>query len=135
MLVNTSFNVRGEPIVCTVEDAYRCFMKSDMDVLVVENFVLSKQEQPPYERRSKIIKAPKSFWQKLLFVWSVVTYPIRWSVSKAVLSLIFLLVITPIGYGARKLNRLSIGHRRDGAASYWKARSKPTEKPGYLKQY
>lgn len=46
MLVNTSFNVRGEPIVCTVEDAYRCFMRTEMDYLVVENFLLSKKEQP-----------------------------------------------------------------------------------------
>jgi carbamoyltransferase len=46
LLVNTSFNVRGEPIVCTPEDAYRCFMRTEMDVLVLENFVLLKAEQP-----------------------------------------------------------------------------------------
>jgi carbamoyltransferase len=46
MLVNTSFNVRGEPIVCTPQDAYRCFMACDMDVLVLENCVLLKHEQP-----------------------------------------------------------------------------------------
>jgi len=46
VLVNTSFNVRGEPIVCTAEDAYRCFMRTEMDYLVVENFLLSKQDQP-----------------------------------------------------------------------------------------
>ena len=46
MIINTSFNVRGEPIVCTPEDAYRCFMATDMDVLVLENFVLLKDEQP-----------------------------------------------------------------------------------------
>ena len=45
-IINTSFNVRGEPIVCTPEDAYRCFMRTDMDVLVLENFVLLKTEQP-----------------------------------------------------------------------------------------
>ena len=45
-LVNTSFNVRGEPIVCTPEDAYRCFMRTEMDVLVLENQLLLKQEQP-----------------------------------------------------------------------------------------
>ena len=45
MIVNTSFNVRGEPIVCTPEDAYRCFMRTDMDVLVLENFILLKTEQ------------------------------------------------------------------------------------------
>jgi carbamoyltransferase len=50
MLVNTSFNVRGEPIVCTPEEAYRCFMATDMDLLVIENCVLRKEEQPPSNR-------------------------------------------------------------------------------------
>ena len=48
VLVNTSFNVRGEPIVCTPEDAYRCFMRTDMDCLVLGNFVFHKTEQPPW---------------------------------------------------------------------------------------
>jgi carbamoyltransferase len=46
VVVNTSFNVRGEPIVCTPEDSYRCFMRTEMDFLVLENFVLDKQGQP-----------------------------------------------------------------------------------------
>ena len=50
VLVNTSFNVRGEPIVCTPEDAYRCFMRTGMDVLVVENFILFKDKQPAWEK-------------------------------------------------------------------------------------
>ena len=49
VLVNTSFNVRGEPIVSTPEDAYRCFMRTEMDVLVLENCVLLKTEQKPLE--------------------------------------------------------------------------------------
>jgi carbamoyltransferase len=49
VLVNTSFNVRGEPIVCTPEDAYRCFMRTEMDVLVMENCLLDKSEQKPLE--------------------------------------------------------------------------------------
>ncbi len=49
-LVNTSFNVRGEPIVCTPEDAFRCFMRTEMDVLVLENCVLKKEDQKPLER-------------------------------------------------------------------------------------
>ena len=48
VLVNTSFNVRGEPIVCTAADSYRCFMRTEMDYLVLENFVLDKQEQPAF---------------------------------------------------------------------------------------
>jgi carbamoyltransferase len=50
VLVNTSFNVRGEPIVCTPEDAYRCFMRTEMDVLVIEDFILRKTEQGEYEQ-------------------------------------------------------------------------------------
>jgi carbamoyltransferase len=47
VIVNTSFNVRGEPIVGAPEDAYRCFMRTDMDALVLENFILEKAEQAP----------------------------------------------------------------------------------------
>jgi carbamoyltransferase len=47
VIVNTSFNVRGEPIVCTPDDAYRCFMRTDIDALVVENFVFDKADQAP----------------------------------------------------------------------------------------
>ncbi len=47
VIVNTSFNVRGEPIVCTPQDAYLCFMRTEMDVLVLEDLVLFKEEQPP----------------------------------------------------------------------------------------
>ena len=50
VIVNTSFNVRGEPIVCTPQDAYRCFMRTEMDVLVLENQILLKSEQPKVER-------------------------------------------------------------------------------------
>ena len=46
VLVNTSFNVRGEPIVCTPDDAYRCFMNTEMDYLVIGNFLLDRTAQP-----------------------------------------------------------------------------------------
>ena len=49
-LVNTSFNVRGEPIVCTPKDAYRCFMRTEMDVLVLQNQILFKNEQSEIEK-------------------------------------------------------------------------------------
>jgi carbamoyltransferase len=47
VMVNTSFNVRGEPIVCTPADAYRCFMRTDIDILVLENCVVDKRDQKP----------------------------------------------------------------------------------------
>lgn len=48
VVVNTSFNVRGEPIVCTPQDAYRCFMRTEMDVLALGDYILLKPEQPPW---------------------------------------------------------------------------------------
>lgn len=49
VLCNTSFNVRGEPIVCNPEDAYACFMRTDMDALVLEDYLLTKEEQPKWQ--------------------------------------------------------------------------------------
>ncbi len=53
VIVNTSFNVRGEPIVCTPEDAYRCFMRTEMDYLVVDNLLFNKAEQPHFEDKEQ----------------------------------------------------------------------------------
>src|SRR4029077_17259325 len=52
LIINTSFNVRGEPIVCTPEDSYRCFMRTEMDFLVLENCVLDKSEQPQFAEKT-----------------------------------------------------------------------------------
>jgi carbamoyltransferase len=52
VIINTSFNVRGEPIVCTPEDAYRCFMRTEMDYLVLGSFLLEKKAQPPWKDRT-----------------------------------------------------------------------------------
>ena len=61
VIINTSFNIRGEPIVCTPQDAYRCFMGCEMDVLVLENCVLFKSEQPQLtaEERQKYVESFK----------------------------------------------------------------------------
>lgn len=53
LVVNTSFNVRGEPIVCTPHDAYRCFMSTEMDYLVIGDFVYCKTEQPDWQNKDK----------------------------------------------------------------------------------
>ena len=52
VIVNTSFNVRGEPIVCTPQDAYLCFMRTEMDYLILNNFLLSKKDQDPIDNDS-----------------------------------------------------------------------------------
>ena len=56
VLVNTSFNVRGEPIVCTPGEAYKCFMRTEMDYLVIEDCLLAKQEQPAWEKDDSWMK-------------------------------------------------------------------------------
>lgn len=53
LVINTSFNVRGEPIVCTPEDAYRCFMRTEMDYLVLNNVIFKKEDQPTWQEREK----------------------------------------------------------------------------------
>ena len=56
VMINTSFNVRGEPIVCTPEDAYRCFMRTHMDYLIVGSYLLAKTEQKLLEKDSEWMK-------------------------------------------------------------------------------
>jgi carbamoyltransferase len=51
VLVNTSFNVRGEPIVCTPKDAYLCFMRTEIDILMLDSYVLMKEDQPQFEEK------------------------------------------------------------------------------------
>lgn len=53
VVVNTSFNVRGEPVVCTPEDAYKCFMRTEMDYLILNNFFIQKTAQPDWKNREK----------------------------------------------------------------------------------
>ncbi len=60
VLINTSFNVRGEPIVCTPADAYRCFLETDMDALFLEDFLLLKEEQPE-SHRPRAGQRPEAF--------------------------------------------------------------------------
>nr|WP_294906070.1 carbamoyltransferase [uncultured Lacibacter sp.] len=58
VLINTSFNVRGEPVVCTPQEAYQCFMRTEMDYLVIENYLFSKTDQPAWKE--------KDDWKKTL---------------------------------------------------------------------
>ena len=56
VIINTSFNVRGEPIVCTPEHAYLCFMRTNMDYLLLGNFLLEKTEQKPLDKDIQWLK-------------------------------------------------------------------------------
>ncbi|KAA3631794.1 MAG: hypothetical protein DWQ02_15830 [Bacteroidetes bacterium] len=74
VVVNTSFNVRGEPIVCSPEDAYKCFMTTDMDYLVIGNLLLDKQKQGPFlkaateDARGKITLSEKQIGESSLVI-------------------------------------------------------------------
>jgi carbamoyltransferase len=56
MLINTSFNVRGEPIVCTPRDAYACFMNTNIDYLVLEDHLLDKHAQPAWTEAAPVLE-------------------------------------------------------------------------------
>ena len=60
LLVNTSFNVRGEPIVCSPKNAYRCFMRTEIDLLVLEEVLLWKTNQPPFNDADEQVSAIKA---------------------------------------------------------------------------
>ncbi|MCK7521418.1 MAG: hypothetical protein MZV64_28895 [Ignavibacteriales bacterium] len=64
VIINTSFNVRGEPIVCTPEDAYRCFMRTNIDYLVLENFFLDKRDMEALQGDSDWKKVPARLMKK-----------------------------------------------------------------------
>ncbi len=60
VIVNTSFNVRGEPVVCTPEDAYKCFMRTDMDYLVIGDYLFDKKQQPQWQESDEWKKELKA---------------------------------------------------------------------------
>ena len=80
LLVNTSFNVRGEPIVCTPEDAYRCFMRTEMDCLVIGNHLFKKKEQPSWEEKENWAEVYELDWGHFVagelrkLVWKICDY-------------------------------------------------------------
>jgi hypothetical protein len=190
VLVNTSFNIRGEPIVCSPEDGYRCFLKTEMDALVMGHFLLIRSEQPQtavegadrvlVEELEKVaptvshhgpkLKEEPAEWRKFAAVWtaalSLVLYkltrnhqiapstswplealvlallatallkprlartPYRWvmtathyigrPMSKILLSLFFLLGITPFGLIMRLLGKTPLEiHLDPKTTSYW----------------
>lgn len=134
VLVNTSFNVRGEPIVNSIFDAYRCFMNSEMDVLVVENCFLLKSNQPAFSEPTKKEQSA-SIWQKLWRTWMTITFPLRYIVSKVALVLVFAVCILPIGIAWQMFNKTSFQPIEKESESYWKPRAENKQKASYFKQY
>lgn len=139
MLVNTSFNVRGEPIVCSPEDAYRCFMKTNIDALAIGNFYLKKEEQPDFNAETQPRK-PKTTWlNRGIHSWQLLTFPIRWTVSKTTLLLVYYLCIFPISALLRRSKSKNpsrpVSQSAEKTISYWRSRNTNTDKTSYFRQY
>ena len=139
-LINTSFNVRGEPIVCSVEDAYQCFLKTELDVLVAGPYVLCKENQQHIEsesqriaalnRQAELASGKVSFLKAILTTWQRITFPLRWVLSVLVLSLVYLFLVTPIGLLRRVLQR-----KQETGSSFWQPRKQVTKPSRYFKQF
>ncbi|MEN3369421.1 MAG: carbamoyltransferase [Verrucomicrobiota bacterium] len=204
VLVNTSFNVRGEPPVCTPEDAYRCFMRTEMDYLVVGNSLLDKTEMPERPPRSGGLQTtdvkPTAVWRAPLLddeyqkldqspralrrfgltvgavllvlgkllqlghkhgggpllpiggllllagafapsvlryvyrLWMILALALGWLMTRIILTVVFLLVVTPIGLLQRLCGKRPLEYRfKSDEPTYWQRR---TAGPGdYEKQF
>ena len=143
-LINTSFNRRGEPIVCSVEDALDCFLNSGLDALVVGNSLLRKsalseseitawcQEKAGRDLKLKVSEEPKSWLERSKRWLDRFSFPIRWLVSRLFLTTIYLLLVTPIGF----LRRWSKQSPPDpSVTTYWRLGATSNDKTDYFKQY
>jgi carbamoyltransferase len=143
VLINTSFNVRGEPIVCTPKDAWRCFMATNMDALVLERFLLMKTDQTAamivWKSAAFILVAyliVPQVRQPIYLIWSYALYPIGYVITMILMGVVFYLVITPTGLLMRLFGRdpLTRKFRRE-AESYWIRRKEDASLDRYFRQY
>jgi hypothetical protein len=204
VLVNTSFNVRGEPPVCTPEDAFRCFMRTGMDYVVLGNFLLDKTKQNSRnggfptadpnktaiwkspllgEEFQELDQSPRALrrfgftvglvmlllgslllWRQhratgwpltslgsLLLIgagffptalkylhrpWMILSLALGWIMSRVLLTIVFFLVVTPIGLLQRFFGKRAIEvDFRTEAASYWQLRTERFTPANYEKQF
>jgi len=126
VIVNTSFNVRGEPIICDYEDAYKCFMRTEMDVLVMEDFILS----------ISLFLFPNRL-RYIYIGWIWLTQKIQFLFTIIMLTLAYYLVITPAGILKRIISGSPIPMRQDrNAKSYWVEREECLQsKERFKKRY
>jgi carbamoyltransferase len=138
VLVNTSFNVRGEPPVCTPIDAYRCFMRTELDYLVLGNCLLDKQGQRA-TTLGAVVKQTDLVSEKnkdlgtsgraLRLVFGSI-------ISKLILTLIYFLMVTPLGLGRRAIgsNPFELAFRPP-TRSYWRTPTRSDTIADYEKQF
>jgi carbamoyltransferase len=142
VLVNTSFNVRSEPIVCTPEDAYRCFMKTGMDHLVLGGRLLHKSEQPPLrevpleaaaagrERRGVLALAARAL-APLRATWMRFGGMLGWINTRVVFGAIHLALVLPYGLALRALGKRLLELEFDRAAPTYR-KDASADAPGAL---
>jgi carbamoyltransferase len=142
VLVNTSFNVRGEPIVCTPEDAYRCFMKTGMDHLVLGGRLLHKVEQPPFDDTAAVA-APASLaggglrgrlsrgLAPLSRAWMRLAELLGWLNTRLVFGAVYLALVIPYGLAFRLLGKDPLALGFDPAARTYR-RSASDSPPGAM---
>jgi carbamoyltransferase len=135
VLVNTSFNVRGEPIVCAPDDAYRCFMATGMDHLVIGNRILHKAEQPPGgppppgrpARRPGLLGAARAALAPLRRAWMTLAAALGWVNTRLVFGAVYLAAVVPYGLALRLLRKDLLHLRLDsGVESYRKPSAEGT---------
>jgi hypothetical protein len=135
VLVNTSFNVRGEPIVCTPEDAYRCFMKTGMDHLLLGSWLLHKGEQPEWVGvaagatgaktgdRRRGVRGPVAALSGVLYrAWKQLGAVLGWVQLRLLFGAVYVLLVIPYGMVSRSLGKCPLELGFDpGARSYRRA--------------
>jgi len=195
VLINTSFNVRGEPPVCSVEDAYRCFMATGIDYLVLGDYLIDKRQQEPrsappavpsrswiadeYERIDRSPSALRRFGLTIAVVlgvlaalmirrnataaaplaagavvlilaaqfapahlakfhrlWTMLSLVMGWIMTRVILTIVFFVVLTPIGLLQRLVGRRAFDVAfRTAAETYWKPRASAFDAASYEKQF
>ncbi len=129
VLVNTSFNVRDEPIVCTPEDAYRCFLEAGLDALVLESFLLERDEQPPLTLPPPAAARPgllRRAWRALGAGLGMLTTPV-------LLGAVYLVVMAPAGFLLRFLGRDPL--RPPRGVSQWRTRDTAARRSDLTRQF
>lgn len=132
VLVNTSFNVRGEPIVGSPLDAWRCFMKTDMDHLVIGSYLLDKQFQPPLKEQP--VPEPvftlnwRSLSQTALQRWIAFGTWLSRYTTPVVLGSIYLLLVCPLGWWRRRQGGHPAFGRPDPALKTYRQSAQPLDR-------
>ena len=139
VLVNTSFNVRSEPIVCTPEDAYRCFMKTGMDHLVLGRRLLHKAEQPPLReevpangvQRRGVAPSLARWLAPLRAFWVRLGAAMGWVNSRLVFGAAHLLIVVPYALSLRASGRRPLALRFEAGARSYRIRAE-VDAPGRM---